>query len=80
MICKSRNPWCFRHKKRDLPVEYFSKPKARPTGDILGKVLITVNKHLSGIVRSVLIFMDTAGCHLLGKVSLHGQCWLPSTR
>ena len=24
--------------------------------------------------------MDNAGCHPLGTVSLHGQCWLPSCK
>ena len=64
VIWKSNNPRCFKGvKKTDLPVKYFSQPKAWMTGDILQKVLSTVNKKLSQRGRSVLLFLDNAGCH-----------------
>ena len=64
VIWKSNNPCCFKGvKKTDLPVEYYSQPKAWMTGDILQKVLSTVNKQLNQRGRSVLLFLDNAGCH-----------------
>ena len=64
VIWKSNNPRCFKGvKKTDLPVEYYSQPKAWMTGYILQKVLSTVNKQLSQRGRSVLLFLDNVGCH-----------------
>ena len=63
VIWKSANLRCFKGiKKSDLPVEYFSQPKAWMTGDILEKVLCKLNKELRSKDRFVL-FMDNAGCH-----------------
>ena len=63
VIWKSANPRCFKGiKKSDLPVEYFSQPKAWMTGDILEIVLCKLNKQLRSKDRYVL-FMDNAGCH-----------------
>ena len=64
VIWKSNNPRCFKGvKKTDLPVEYYSQPKAWMTGYILQKVLSTVNKQFSQRGRSVLLFLDNVGCH-----------------
>ena len=60
VIWKSENPHCFKGvRKTDLPVEYHSQPKAWVTGDVLHKVISKVR--LSG--KSVLLFIDNAGCH-----------------
>ena len=63
VIWKSTNLRCFKGiKKSDLPVEYFSQPKAWMTGDILEKVLCKLNKELRSKDHFVL-FMDNARCH-----------------
>ena len=52
-IWKSDNPHCFQGVKKDLPVEFYSQPKAWMTSKVNWKV------RMKG--RSVLY---TAGCHL----------------
>ena len=57
-------PRCFKGiKKSELPVDYYSQPKAWMSGDILHKVLLKIDKQLKSKGRSVILFMDNAGCH-----------------
>ena len=47
IIWKSENPRCFKGiNKSELPVEYFSQPKAWMTGEILHKVLAKIDTQL----------------------------------
>ena len=67
IIWKSENPRYFKGiNKSELPVEYFSQPKAWMTGEILHKVLAKIDTQLKREGRSVIkfLFMDNAGCHL----------------
>ena len=65
IIWKSENPRCFKGiNKSELPAEYFSQPKAWMTGEILHKVLAKIDTQLKREGRSVILFMDIAGCHL----------------
>ena len=50
--------------KSELPVEYFSQPKAWMTGEMLHKVLAKIDTQLKIEGRFVILFMDNAGCHL----------------
>ena len=64
VIWKSENPRCFKHiNKASLPVQYFSQKKSWMTGEILMSVLNKINCKLAKDKRSVLLFMDNAGCH-----------------
>ena len=64
VIWKSENPRCFRGiKKSSLPVKYFHQRKAWMTGDILNAILSAFNRKMVQQKRSVLLFMDNAGCH-----------------
>lgn len=64
VIWKSKKPRCFHSVKTDeLPVEYFSQKKAWMTGEILDTVLQKINRKLRSKSRSVVLFMDNAGCH-----------------
>ena len=58
VIWKSAKPRCFKSiDVNNLPVTYYSQPKAWMTADIL------VSKFSSGD-RRVILLMDNAGCHL----------------
>lgn len=64
VIAKSRNPRCFKHvDKSKLPVQYYHQPKSWMTGEILDQVVVKLNSKLKSTSRSVLLFMDSAGCH-----------------
>lgn len=64
VIWKSANPRCFRRfDKSLLPVRYYNQPKAWMTGEILDTYLTTFNSKLRAEKRSILLFMDNAGCH-----------------
>jgi len=59
------NPRCFKNLKKNLlPVSYFSQSKkAWMTGDILDRILKTINQSLRAQSRFVALLMDNAGCH-----------------
>ena len=64
VIWKSQNPRSFRGvRKESLPGRYYSQPKSWMTGDILHEVLVSLNRKLKAKDRSILLFMDNAGCH-----------------
>ena len=64
VIWKSENPRCFRGVAKDsLPVKYFHQKKGWMTGEILDTVLTTFNRKMTIKKRSVLLLMDSAGCH-----------------
>ena len=64
VIWKSENPRCFRGMiKSTLPIKYFSQKKAWMTGEILDNVLSSFNYKIRTEGRSVLLFLDNAGCH-----------------
>ena len=64
VIWKSADPRCFRRfDKSLLPVRYYNQPKAWMTGEILDTYLTTFNSKLRAEKRSILLFMDNAGCH-----------------
>ena len=64
VLWRSENPRCFKGiKKSELPVEYYSQAKAWMSGDILHKILSNIDKKLKSEGRSVILFMDNAGCH-----------------
>lgn len=64
VIWKSQNPRCFKGvKKESLPICYYSQPKSWMTGDILHDILRSLNCKLKAKGRSILLFMDNAGCH-----------------
>ena len=64
VIWKSENPRCFRGMiKSTLPIKYFSQKKAWMTGEILDNVLSSFNHKIRTEGRSVLLFLDNAGCH-----------------
>ena len=63
-VWKSETPRCLkRFDKSVLPVSYFSQSKAWMTGQIMEAVLGMLNRRLSASKRSILLFMDNAGCH-----------------
>ena len=44
-------------------MEYFSQPNTWMTGEILHKVLAKIDTRLKREGRSIILFMDNAGCH-----------------
>ena len=61
---KSENLRCFLGMiKSTLPIKYFSQKKAWMTGEILDNVLSSLNHKIRTEGRSVLLFLDNAGCH-----------------
>ena len=64
VIWKSENPRCFKKvNKSKLPVFYFSQNKAWMTGNIMHQVLTKLNVKMKSKKRSILLFLDCAGCH-----------------
>ena len=64
VIWKSAKPRCFKSIDiSNLPVLYFSQPKAWMTADILVSVLTKLNRKLSSKGRNIILLMDNAGCH-----------------
>ena len=64
VIGASENPRCLKGlDKTLLPVKYFSQKKAWMSGEILDKILTSINRKLSSQSRTVLLLMDNAGCH-----------------
>ena len=64
-----------------LPVIYFDQKKVWMTADILQTILTRLNSRLIRESRSVLLFMDNAGClpdYLLGKFTKISICFLPA--
>ena len=81
-IWESETPRCLkRFDKSVLPVSYFNQSKAWMTGQIMEVVLGKLNRRLSASKRSILLFMDNAGCHpedLNGKFSNIKVVFLPA--
>ena len=64
VIWKSNNPRCFKGvDKKSLPVRYYSQQKAWMTADIFNAILTEWNRKLQAKGRSILLFIDNAGCH-----------------
>ena len=81
VIWTSKTHRCFRGVAIDsLPVKYYHQKKAWMTGDILHKILSDLNHKMIQQKRSVLPFMDNAGCHphdIEGKYSNIKIVFLP---
>ena len=80
-IWKSEKPRCLqRFHKSALPVTYYSQKKAWMTGEILEEILAKLNHRLARSNRSILLFVDNAGCHpeeLASKFSNIKVCFIP---
>ena len=64
VIGKYANPRCLKNVNRnDLPCEYFNQAKAWMTSDLLHKILSQLNSFFKSKNRSILLFLDSAGCH-----------------
>lgn len=64
VIWKSENPRCFKGvDKSKLPVLYYHQKKAWMTGDIMHTVLQKLNNAMKKESRSIILFIDGAGCH-----------------
>lgn len=82
VIQKAENLRCLkRFDKAVLPVDYYSQKKAWMDGDIMEAILTKLNLRLSSCGRSILLFIDNAGCHpdyLKCKFSNIKVCFLPA--
>lgn len=64
VIGKYANPRCLKNiNKDDLPCQYLNQQKAWMTSDILHKLLSQLNSSFKAQNRSILLFIDSAGCH-----------------
>ena len=64
VIGKYANPRCLKNiNKDDLPCQYLNQQKAWMTSDILHKLLSQLNSSFMARNRSILLFIDSAGCH-----------------
>ena len=64
VIGKYANPRCLKNVHReDLPCQYYSQKNAWMTSDILHKILSQFNRECKAKKRSMLLFLDSAGCH-----------------
>eukprot|EP00794_Sanderia_malayensis_P014665 gene14665-16191_t len=64
VIGKYANPRCLKNVHReDLPCQYYSQKNAWMTSDILHKILSQFNRECKAKKRSILLFLDSAGCH-----------------
>ncbi|XP_065831030.1 tigger transposable element-derived protein 4-like [Oscarella lobularis] len=64
VIYRSEKPRCFKGiEKSQLPVQYHNQPNSWMTSKILETVLSKLNRKLSAQKRSILLFLDNAGCH-----------------
>ena len=64
VIGKYANPRCLKNiNKDDLPCQYLNQQKAWMTSDILHKLLSQLNSSFKTQNRSILLFIDSAGCH-----------------
>ena len=83
VICKSQNPRCFKGaNKGSLPVRYYTVQSTNVMDDWghLHDVFGSLNRKLKAKGRSILLFMDNAGCHssdLPGKHSNIQVLFLP---
>ena len=65
VIWSSENPPCWRRFDMTmLPVHYFSHKKSWMNSEIMTTVLGKLNRCMSSSKRSIILFMDNAGCHL----------------
>ena len=82
VIWKADNPRCLKKfDKALLPVDYYSQKKAWMDGEIMESILTKLNCRLSSNSRSILLMMDSAGCHpkdLKTKFSNLKVCFLPA--
>ena len=64
VIGKYANPRCLKNINKDvLPCQYLNQQKAWMTSDILHKLLSQLNSSFKAQNRSILLFLDSAGCH-----------------
>ena len=64
VIGKYANPRCLKNVNRnDLPCEYLNQAKAWMMSDLLHKILSQLNSFFKSKNRSILLFLDSAGCH-----------------
>ena len=64
VIWKYEKPRCFKKiDKSQLPVQYFHQSNAWMTRDIMHEILSKLNHRMKAQGRSILLFMDNAGCH-----------------
>ena len=64
VIGQYANPRCLKNmNKDDLPCQYLNQLKAWMTSDILHKLHSQLNSSLKAQNRSIILFIDSAGCH-----------------
>ena len=64
VIWNSKKPRCFRgFDINSLPVKYYHQKNAWMTGEILVNYLTSFNLKMRIERRSILLFLDNAGCH-----------------